>query len=27
VLRAEGTATTDPLWEREERGRGYGAAG
>jgi fatty-acyl-CoA synthase len=23
VLRAEGTATTDPLWEREERGRAY----
>jgi len=27
VLRAEGTVTTDPAWEREERGRGYGTAG
>ncbi|PWN02343.1 acyl-CoA synthetase [Nocardioides silvaticus] len=26
-LRAEGTATTDPLWEREERGHAYAAAG
>ncbi len=26
ALRAEGTATTDPVWEREERNRGYSAA-
>lgn len=25
ALRTEGTATTDPLWEREERGRAYSA--
>ena len=25
ALRTEGTATTDPLWEREERGRRYSA--
>lgn len=27
ALRTEGTATTDPLWERAERGRSYAVAG